>query len=139
MWAQFLPRRHPWCRDGRTLSMVRVGRGVRSQTDYILGGDFCLFWNVTFRDPWNNLDHYLVLGFLHCAPLREHSKYRGRRKRVPIWNLTTPTREYRLFAALRRSIPKPKGRYARKNVWILVKMWRHVDKRVSVFQDPTRD
>ena len=47
----FLPRRCPWCRDGRMWSMVWAGRDVRSRTDYILGTDRRLFWNVSVRDP----------------------------------------------------------------------------------------
>ena len=43
MAAHFLPRRRRWCRDGRTWSMIREGREVRSRTDYILGTDHCLF------------------------------------------------------------------------------------------------
>ena len=37
--------------------------------------------------------------------------------------------------ALRRAVPKPLARYARKNMWILAEMWILVDKRVSVRQD----
>ena len=39
MSAQFLPRRRSCFRDGRTWSMIRAGREVRSRTDYILGTD----------------------------------------------------------------------------------------------------
>ena len=35
----FLPQRRIWCRDRRTLAMVRQGREVSSRTDYILGYD----------------------------------------------------------------------------------------------------
>ena len=48
--------------------MVRVGREVRSRTDYILGTDHYIFRNMVIRDPRNNLDHYLVLGCLRSAP-----------------------------------------------------------------------
>ena len=64
MYAQFLPRWIPWCRDRRMWSMVRAVREVRSQTDYILGTDRCLFWNVSVRGPRHNLGHYLVRGCL---------------------------------------------------------------------------
>ena len=63
--------------------MIREGREVRSQTDYILGTDLCLFGNVSVRDPMHNSDHYMVLGCLHRATLREHSRYFGGRKRPP--------------------------------------------------------
>ena len=72
--------------------MIRVGREVRSRTDYILGTDFRLFWNVSVQDPRHNSDHCLVLGCLQSAPLREHSKYLRRRKRLPLRPPTTPTR-----------------------------------------------
>ena len=39
MSAHFLPRRSAWCQEGRTWSIIREGREVRSQTDYILGTD----------------------------------------------------------------------------------------------------
>ena len=57
MSAHFLPQRSPWCRDGRTWSMIREGREVRSRTEYILGTDCRLFGNVSVRDPMHNSDH----------------------------------------------------------------------------------
>ena len=114
MLAHFLPRRRPWCQDGRTWIMVQEWREVRSRTDYILGTDHRLFWNVSVRDPRHNSDHYLVLGCLRGDPLREHYEYLGRRKRLPLRAPTTPTREDRLFAALRRAAPKYKARDTQK-------------------------
>ena len=64
--------------------MVRIGREVRSRTDYILGTDHRLFWNVSARYPRHNSDHYLVLGCLRSAPLGEHSEYLGRCKQIPL-------------------------------------------------------
>ena len=84
MSAHFLRRWRSWCRDGRTWSMVRAGREVRYWTDYILGMDRRLFWNVSFQDPRHNLDHYLVLGYLCSAPLRGKYDYLWRRKRLPL-------------------------------------------------------
>ena len=95
--------------------MVWEGREVMSWMDCILGTDCRLFQNVTVRDPQHNLDHYLVLGFLRGAPLRENSKYLGRRKQLPLQPPTTLTREDGIFAALRRAVPKPMAREARKN------------------------
>ena len=69
--------------------MVRAGREVRPRTDYIMGMDRCLFWNVSVCDPRHNSDHYLVLGCLQSAPLRENYKYLGRRKRPPLQPPTT--------------------------------------------------
>ena len=64
--------------------MIRAGREVRSRTDYILGVDHCLFWNVSVWDPRHNSDHYMVLGCLLSAPLQEHSKYLGGCNRIPL-------------------------------------------------------
>ena len=92
--------------------MVQVGREVRSRTYCILGIDRRLFQNVTARYQRHNSDHYLVLGCLRGAPLRGHSNYPGRRKRIPLWPSTTPKREDGIFAALRRAVTKPKAREA---------------------------
>ena len=54
MLAHFLPKRRPWCRDGRTWSMLKRGREVRSRTYYILGTDCRLFGNVSAQDPRHN-------------------------------------------------------------------------------------
>ena len=62
MLEHFLPRRRSCCQDGRTWIMIQTGREVRSRTDYILGTDHGLFWNVSVRDPRHNSDHYMVLG-----------------------------------------------------------------------------
>ena len=51
MSEHFLPRRRSWCRDGRMWSIIWEGREVRSCTDYILGTDRCIFWNVYVWDP----------------------------------------------------------------------------------------
>ena len=50
MSEHLLPRRHSWCRDERTWSMIQAGRWVRSRTDYIMGTDHRLFWNVSVWD-----------------------------------------------------------------------------------------
>ena len=114
-------------------------RELRSQTDYILGIDCRLFRNVTVQDPYHNSYHYLVLGCLRGAPLREHTEYLGRSKRPPLQTTTTPAREDGIFAALRRAIPKPKAREAWKNVWILESTWRIINERFSALRDPARD
>ena len=74
MLAHFLLQRRSWHRDGRTWSMIMEGRDVRSRTDYILGTDHHLFGNVSIRDPMHNSDHYMVLGCLHSASLKEHAR-----------------------------------------------------------------
>ena len=64
--------------------MIREGREVRYWTDYIMGTDLCLFWNVSVRDPRNESDHYMVLGCLRSPPLKEQIKYLRGRKRLPL-------------------------------------------------------
>ena len=81
----------------------------------------------------------MVLGCLRSAPLREHAKYLGGGKRLPLRSLTTLTREDRIFAALQRAVPKPQSHDARKNTWILETTWRLFDERVSAHQDPMKD
>ena len=54
MLAHFFPCQRSWGRDGRTWSIIRAGRGIRSRTDYILGMDFRIFWNLSVRDPRHN-------------------------------------------------------------------------------------
>ena len=119
--------------------MIREGREVRSRTDYILGTDHRLFGNVSVWYPRHNSDHYMVLGCLHSAPPREHARYLGGRKRLPLLPPTAPTREDGIFAALQRAIPKPLAQEARKDVWILAATQRLVDKRVSACQDIVKD
>ena len=107
--------------------------------DYILGTDLPLFWNVSAWDLRHNLDHYLVLGCLRRALLREHSEYIGSCKWTPLRPPTTPTREDGLFASLRRAVPKPKAQDVRKTVCISEKTWILINERVSAHQDPARD
>ena len=113
MLAHFLPFRSSWCWDGRTWSMIQEGREVRSQTDYILGTDLRLFWNVSVRDPMHKSYHFMVLGCLRSNPLMENSKYLSWRKRLPLRPKTALTREDGIFEALRRAVPNPQARDAR--------------------------
>ena len=128
MLAHFLPRGRPWCRDGRMWSMIREGREVRSRTDYILGTDCRLFGNIYVRDPRYNSDHYLVLGCMCSAPLKEHIQYLKRRKKLPLRPPTEPTREDKIFLALRRAVLKPRSREARRKELISAATWRLVDR-----------
>ena len=93
--------------------MIQEGREVRYRTNYIMGMDRRLFWDVSFRDPSHNSYHYMVMGCLISAPLRERAKYLGGRKRLPLRPPTTPTREDGIFAALQRAVPKPQAQDAR--------------------------
>ena len=111
----FLPRERRWCRDRRTWGMLRNGREVRSRTDYIMGTDRCLFRNVAVRDPRHNSDHYMVMGCLPSAPLMEHKRYLGGRKRWLVRLPVKPTRADQLFKSLRRAFPKAQPRKARLN------------------------
>ena len=119
MAAHFLPRRRRWCQDGRTWSILRQGREVRSWTDYILGTDRRLFGNVAVRDPRHNSEHYMVLGCLHSASLSEQMWYLGGQKKLPLRPPTEPTREDEVFAALQGAVLKPLAREAKKNEWII--------------------
>ena len=112
---------------------------MRSRTDYIMGKYLRLFGNVSVRYPRHNSDHYMVLGCLHSASLREHAKYLGGSKRLPLRPPTKPTREDRIFAALWTAVLKPRAQEARKNAWILATTWRLVDKRVSARRDIAKD
>ena len=78
--------------------MIREGREVRSLTDYIMGKDCRLFRNVSVRDPRHNSDHYIVMGCLHRSSLKEHTRYLGGRKRLPLRPPTEPTREDTIFS-----------------------------------------
>ena len=71
--------------------MVRMGREVRSQKDYILGINRRLFSNVSVWDLRHNLDRYIILGCLHRATLIEHTKYLGWQTQLPLRPPTTLT------------------------------------------------
>ena len=98
--------------------MIREEREVRSQTYYILGTDLRLIGNVSVRDPMHNSDHYIVLGCLHSASLKENAGYLRGRKKLPLRLLYEPTREDTIFTALHRDGTKPQAQEARKNAWI---------------------
>ena len=102
--------------------------------DYILGTDQSIFRNVSVRDPQHNTDHFMVVGYLSSAPAREHTNYLTGRKKLPLQPLTTSTREDRIFAALRRAIPKPHTMEQRTNKWISEETCRLVNERVSARQ-----
>ena len=111
--------------------MVREGKVVRSRTDYLLGADRIIFRNMSVQDPQNNTDHFMMVGCLRSAPEREHTQYIAGRRKSPLRPPTEPTREDGVFAALRRAVPKPHGRYRHKNEWISEETWRLINKRVS--------
>ena len=110
--------------------MVREGKVVRSRTEYLLGTDRSLFSNVSVRDPRHNTDHFMVVGCLCSAPEQEHTRYIMGRRKMPLRPPTEPTREDGIFAALRKSVPKPHARDRHKSAWISEETWRLVDDRV---------
>ena len=91
---------------------------------------------VVFLGVPNSHHLYMVLGFLPSAPLTEHKRYLGGRKRWPMRPPRDPTRTHELFAALRIAVPRAQPRKARRNAWISELTWRLIDKRVSTRQDP---
>ena len=119
--------------------MIRAGMEVRARTDYILGTDHCLFWNVPIRDSLHNSYHYMVRGFPRSASWMEQSKYLGGHKRLPLRSPTIPTREDGIFAALQRAVLKPQAQDKRKNAWILEAMLIPIVERVSTRQDPANN
>ena len=97
-----------------------------------------IFWNFSVQDPRHNSDHYLVLGCLRSSPLREHSEYLRRNKRLPLRPSATLIREDEILASLQRAVLKPQAWDARKNAWILEATQRLVKERFSTCQDPTK-
>ena len=62
----------PWNQEKGMWIMFGMMREVRSWTDYILDTDRCLFRNMSVLDSRNNLDHYLIFGYLRITTVREH-------------------------------------------------------------------
>ena len=131
MTAHFLPSMRRWGRERRTWSMVREGKAIRSQTNYLLGTDRSLFRNVAVQDPRYNSDHYMVVGLLRRRTTREHIIYIAGRIRMPLTPSREPTREDTLLGDLRQAVPKPHKREEHRNAWISDDTWKLVDKRVS--------
>ena len=65
-------------RDMQMCSTTRLGREVRSRTDYLLGTDRCPFRNISIYNPQHNLYNYMIMGCLHSATLKEQNQYIGR-------------------------------------------------------------
>ena len=115
--------------------MVWLGRDMRTRLDYILGTERHHFRNLSVWYPIHNSDHYMILGYLRSANMREHTKYLERCMRLPLQTPTILMREYGLYAALQRVIQKTKAWEAQKNSWILADTWRLVGTRVFMHQD----
>ena len=129
MTAHFLPRKRLWGRELRTWSMVREGRVIRYQTDYLLRTDRSLFRNVAVRDPRHNSDHYMVMGHLRSETAQEHAQYIRWWRKMPLQPPKEPTREDELFGDLRQVVPKPHERYKHRNAWISEETWIIADER----------
>ena len=80
--------------------MHRGVQEVRSQTDYILVTDIRLLQNTAVQDARQNTDHYLVLGCLHGDTPTAHSRYQGKRTRLPIRPLANLDKAYHMFSKL---------------------------------------
>ena len=115
--GHLFPRLLVWYWDWKTWATRRRGRVVRSWTGYILGSDRRVFHNVAVRDPRHNSNHFMVVVSLHGASLRKHSGYLGIRTCLPLRlpGRKTRTRADKIFAELRRAVPKPDKRVAHHN------------------------
>ena len=134
--AHFLPCHKSWAWYRRTRRMVRLGREVQSQMDYLLGTERRLYQKVSFQEPWHKWGHYMILGCLCSATLREHYQYLKQRMRLPSHPPDMPTGEDCIFAELRQEAPKLMPQEARCNAWILAATWILVDTIFSVHQEP---
>ena len=90
--------------------MIRHGIEVRSQIDYLMGMDRCLFRKASIWDLWHNSDHFMVLGYLLIAAQQEHSRYLGQRWRFPQQPPRQHTQEDWWFSEPSQDIPKPPPR-----------------------------
>ena len=118
--------------------MTCLGQEVWSRADFLLGTDHGLFWNVSVQEMSHKSDHYIILGCLHTATLREHTQYLRRYNRFPLLPLGKPTREDNIFVDLCQPLPKIPVQKARCNAWISSTTWRLVNTRVSMCRDPTK-
>ena len=88
--GHFLQRNKTWLRDGRMWSILRGGREVHYQTEYIMGTYRCMFQNAAVLDAWYKTYHYLVLGYLRKTTPTAHSQDLKKRTRFPTKPLMTP-------------------------------------------------
>jgi hypothetical protein len=139
MFGHFRPRR-PY-RDGHTWSMLRQGRLITSRCDYLLGVDRRTFTNVCLKAPRYDSDHYMVLGTIRSAKLKENRVYlRGRRK----FPLETPTvrpmtQADCLFEDLRSSVERPENQVSRRASWISDESWKLIDTRLALRREAGHD
>ena len=106
-----------------------------------MGSDHQIIQNVAVWDPRHNSDHFMVMGCLRGASPREHYRYLGSRKRLPLLPPVRQTRTQadKIFSELQRAVPKSDKQTARHNTWISAETWRLVDERFSMQQEPGQD
>ena len=80
--------------------------------------------NMAVRYPRHNSDHFMFVGGLRRASLREHPRYLGSRTRLPVRlpGRQKKTQADKLFTELRRAVTKPDKQTARHNLWISAEM-----------------
>ena len=90
---------------------------MSSWTDYIMRSDRRVFRKVAARDPGHNYDHLMVMGCLCGDSPRDNLCYLGRRTRLPLRLSVcqTRTRADKIFAELRRAVPKLNKQAEHKN------------------------
>ena len=138
MGAHFIPQRNLWAINGCNCSMLCRFWQVRHRTDYLMGMDHCLFQNVSLWYAHHNICHYLFMGFLRGAAVTEHSRYLGSQQSFTLKTPRAPSGFDRLFADLRRAVPKPPWREIRRQTWILPNTWRLIDTIVAEHRDQER-
>ena len=96
---------------------MRQGKVVKSRTDYILGSDRWIFQNVAVQVPRHNYDHFMVVECLCGSSMREQLCYLGiiTRLRIRPPGIQTRMRVDKLFAELRRAVPKQEKRAVSHN------------------------
>ena len=119
--GHFLPQQRTWCKCRRTWAMVRQGIVVRSWKDYIMGANCRVFWNMAFRAPRQKSNRFMVMGFLLSASPRDHARCLGHSTCLLLQppGRQTRTQADKIFAKLRRALPKPEKRATRHNSWTI--------------------
>ena len=108
---------------------------MRSRTDYILGTDHHLFHFFSVQDPRHNMDHYLVLGRLCNATLREHHCYLMTCTRIPLRPDRQPYRKDTIFTYLWKEATQFLARERPNNTWISNDTWQVIYASVSLRRD----
>ena len=86
---------------------------------------------MAVQDARHNTDHYLFLGCLCRAAPATHPCYLGRRTRFPIRPPKTQDRLDRMFAELRRAIPRPPRQECYRQACISSETWSLIDTRIT--------